>query len=101
MTKLLQVDFEFQGPFGETMSKAMTELADSINHEPGMIWKLWTENTHTGEAGGVYMFQDQASAEDYLAMHSARLQAMGIKEVRGKIFDINTALSAINNGPAS
>lgn len=42
--KLLQVDFEFSGPFGEEMSNALVDLAKSINNEPGMIWKIWTEN---------------------------------------------------------
>ncbi len=40
--KLLQVDFEFSGPFGEEMSNALVDLAKSINNEPGMIWKIWT-----------------------------------------------------------
>ena len=44
MAKLLQVDFEFHGPFGEEMSNALVDLAQSINQEPGMIWKIWTES---------------------------------------------------------
>lgn len=39
MAKLLQVDFEFHGPFGDEMSNALVDLAKSINQEPGMIWK--------------------------------------------------------------
>jgi len=101
MAKLLQVDFEYQGPFGEVMSGALKELAESINHEPGMIWKLWTENEKTQHAGGVYLFQDATTAQAYLEMHSSRLKAMGITEVRGKIFDINETLSVINKGPCS
>ncbi|MEF1281617.1 YdhR family protein, partial [Vibrio fortis] len=31
--KLLQVDFEFNGPFGEEMSNALVDLAKSINNE--------------------------------------------------------------------
>lgn len=33
MKKLLQVDFDFAGPFGEQMSAALKDLAESINHE--------------------------------------------------------------------
>ena len=44
MNKLLQVDFEFQGPFGQELSNALTGLAESINNEPGLIGKIWTEN---------------------------------------------------------
>lgn len=101
MTKLLQVDFAYQGPFGEVMNDALKELAETINQEPGMIWKLWTENEETQEAGGVYLFEDATTAQAYLEMHSSRLKAMGIAEVRGKLFDINETLSVINQGPCS
>ena len=50
--KLLQVDFEFNGPFGEEMSNALVDLAKSINNEPGMIWKIWTENEAEKLGGG-------------------------------------------------
>ncbi len=99
MKKLLQVDFNHAGPFGDAMASALKELAASINEEPGMIWKIWTENTEAGEAGGVYLFESEENAESYLKMHTARLQAMGINEVRGKIFDVNFLLTAINQGP--
>ncbi|MCB5162969.1 monooxygenase [Marinomonas algarum] len=99
MKKLLQVDFDFAGPFGEEMSNALVGLAKSINNEPGFIWKVWTENQAGQVAGGIYLFEDEASAKSYLAMHTARLKEMGVKEVRGQIFDVNTPLSIINNAP--
>lgn len=97
--KLLQVDFDFTGPFGQDMTNALQELAESINQEQGVIWKIWTENEQDKIAGGVYLFEDQQSAEAYLAMHSARLTAMGVTNIRGVIFDINRSLSAINQAP--
>ncbi|UTV29407.1 monooxygenase [Photobacterium atrarenae] len=99
MAKLLQVDFEFHGPFGKDMANALVALAESINREPGMIWKIWTENEKEQLGGGIYLFEDAASAQAYLKMHTARLQQMGVGEVRGQIFDINQPLTAINNGP--
>lgn len=42
--KILQVDFPSSGPFGSEMSEAMEGLAESIANEPGLVWKLWTEN---------------------------------------------------------
>lgn len=101
MKKLLQVDFDFAGPFGEEMADKLRGLAESINNEPGVIWKIWTENPKNQVAGGIYLFEDEASATSYLKMHSARLQEMGVKEVRGQIFDVNTSLTAINKGPVA
>lgn len=99
MAKLLQVDFDFEGPFGEEMSDRLVDLAQSINDEPGMIWKIWTENSHEKRGGGVYLFEDESTAKAYLKMHSERLKAMGVTDVRGMLFDINDSLSAINRAP--
>lgn len=99
MNKLLQVDFDFTGPFGEELSVELAGLAESINHEPGVIWKIWTESEKDKLGGGIYLFENESSAQDYLAMHAARLKEMGIQEVRGQIFDVNVPLSIINDGP--
>ncbi|WP_105189299.1 monooxygenase [Pseudoalteromonas sp. T1lg48] len=99
MAKLLQVDFQYNGPYGQQMTDQLVELAKSINNEPGMIWKIWTESELEQLGGGIYLFVDETSAKNYLEMHSARLQKMGIDEVRGKIFDVNEALTLINKGP--
>ncbi len=97
--KLLQIDFNFAGPFGEEMSQTLVGLAESINHEPGFIWKIWTENQADQVAGGIYLFEDEATAKAYLKMHSARLKELGVKKVRGQIFDVNVPLSTLNKSP--
>ncbi len=97
--KLLQVDFPMEAPFGEEMSEAFRGLAEDIAAEEGLIWKIWTENAETKEAGGVYLFADEANAKRYLAKHTARLEGFGIQNIRGKIFDINTPLSLIDRAP--
>ncbi|MCG9733842.1 monooxygenase [Pseudoalteromonas shioyasakiensis] len=97
--KLLQVDFEYQGAMGDEMSKALVDLAESINQEEGLIWKIWTENESDKLGGGIYLFADEASAKAYLEMHTARLKSMGVANVRGIIFDINLPLTKINQGP--
>lgn len=99
MAILLQVDFPFQGPWGPEMSAAMQGLAESIAREPGLMWKIWTENPETGEAGGIYLFADRASAETYLAMHTERLIGFGVPQVNAKLFEVNESLSAIDRAP--
>lgn len=99
MSYILQVDFPYTGPWGNEMTAAMEELARSINAEPGFVWKFWTANESTAEAGGVYLFEDKASAETYLAMHTARLSDFGISPVNGKIFEVHQDLSKINRAP--
>ncbi|HSH23984.1 MAG TPA: monooxygenase [Massilibacterium sp.] len=98
MSKLLQMDFPTDGPFGEEMSKAYQELAESIEKEPGLIWKIWTENAETKESGGIYLFEDEASLQNYLDMHTKRLQSFGVTNIRVKIFDVNKPLTNITKG---
>ncbi|HBY9527454.1 TPA: monooxygenase [Klebsiella aerogenes] len=97
--KLLQVHFAFSGPFGDEMSTQLAELAQSINQEPGFIWKIWTENRATQEAGGIYLFEDEQSAQAYAKKHAARLRQFCVQEMFYKIFDVNLPLSQINHGP--
>ena len=99
MSYILQVDFPYAGPWGQPMVEAMESLARSIAKEPGLLWKIWTENEATGEAGGIYLFEDVPSAEAYLAMHTERLKSFGVPQVNGKIFAVNQALSQIDRGP--
>lgn len=102
MSVLLQVDFPFDGPFGEeNLSEMQLSLARSIAEEPGLIWKIWTENKQTHEAGGIYMFTDRKAAETYLAMHCRRLEQAGIADIRAKLFAINRPLSIIDKVPPS
>lgn len=93
--KLLVIDFPWSGPWGAEMAGALNGLAADIAAEPGLVWKLWTENTATGRAGGIYLFRDEASREAYFAKHSARLAGFGITALAVQRFDVNAPLSAV------
>jgi hypothetical protein len=97
--KLVQFDFPFQGPFGDDMVAALRGLAETINDEPGFLWKIWTENAPAREAGGVYLFADGESAEAYIRKHTERLGAFGISNINAKTFDVNVELTRVNHGP--
>lgn len=56
MATLLQLHFAFNGPFGDAMVEQLEPLAESINQEPGFLWKVWTESEKNHEAGGIYLF---------------------------------------------
>lgn len=98
MPTLLQIDFPSEGPFGAQMSEAYAELAASISTEPGLLWKIWTENATDQTAGGIYLFSDEASARAYADMHTRRLASFGVTGIRALFFDVNQALTAITRG---
>jgi hypothetical protein len=99
MVKLLQITFPFHGPFGRQMAETMSGLAHAISREPGLVWKIWTENEDAREAGGIYLFEDEQSARAYLEKHAARLMDSGITGMSAKFFDVNIDLSRITRGP--
>ena len=99
MAKLLSIDFPYPEPFENQMADQLSDLAHSISEELGVIWKIWTENKNTKEAGGVYLFKDKETAKAYVEKHTARLKTLGISDIRIKIFDINEELSKITHGP--
>lgn len=99
MATLLQIDFPMQGPWGEEMAEAFSGLAEVIGQAPGLRWKIWTENAAEGLSGGIYLFDDSASADAYLTEHTARLASFGITDIRAVMFDVNEGLTAINRGP--
>lgn len=96
---LLDISFHSQGPWGEQLLDACRELADSIAQQPGLIWKVWTENPDTRRAGGVYLFENMQLAEDYLQMHRERLEAFGVMEMDSRLYQVNEPLSRITHAP--
>jgi hypothetical protein len=96
---LLQIDFPSHGPWGEDLTNMASDLAHHLNKTPGMVWKIWTENSRTGDCGGVYLFIDENSANDFLKEHLPRLESMGIQHVRAKVLDVNEGLSHITRAP--
>lgn len=99
--KLLQMDYLFPGPWGEEMAAEYSDLAHKIADVPGLICKVWTENREAGEAGGIYLFANEASLDRYLAGKIERLQAAGTKGLRAKKFDVNESLTRITRGRLS
>jgi hypothetical protein len=99
--KLLQMDYLFSGPWGDEMSAEYSDLARRITNVPGLICKVWTENREAGEAGGIYLFEDEASLDAYLGGKIERMKAAGIKGLRAKKFEVNEPLTHITKGRLS
>ncbi len=99
--KLLQIDFACRGPFKDDMSLAFEGLAKDIATEPGLLWKIWTENESTQRAGGWYAFDSLLHLENYLAKHTERLTSFGLNDIQYQIFDANIPLSSIDHFPVS
>lgn len=97
--RLLQMDFAYSGPGKEEMNRTLQDLSKSIAEYPGVIWKIWTVNESTHEGGGIYLFEDEASLNSYVQMHTERLKNFGVTTVNAKIFEVPEVLTKITWGP--
>lgn len=96
MAVVVQVNFPMQGPWGAEMAEAFHGLAESINDEPGFLWKVWIEDQQAGRSGGIYLFDTREHAQAYVTMHTERLAGFGITEVSATFSDVNEPLSTLN-----
>ena len=60
--QLLWINFELTG---EVSDEEMTEFAEGIAEFSGLRWKIWPFNEERNEEGGIYLFEDENSAERY------------------------------------
>ena len=63
---MLQLNFNFSVT-KEEYEQAVSPLADKFANVPGLKWKIWILNAEKSEAGGIYMFENQASLDEFLA----------------------------------
>lgn len=97
MTQLLVFEFPSTGPFGAEAEAAYADLATDIAGQDGLIWKAWTEDPQRQVAGGVYLFEDETSAQAYVEKHTARLAGFGITDITATSYQVNEGLSLINH----
>ena len=63
MKKILQINYKYNRTRPE-QEKAALQAAQPIANVKGIIWKVWIVNEAKKTAGGIYLFEDEASAEE-------------------------------------
>jgi hypothetical protein len=64
--QLLQLNFKFGMP-REEYERMMNEMASTFADVQGLVWKVWLMDEENKGAGGIYMFDSEASLNDFLA----------------------------------
>ena len=96
-TRLLQINYKLNGPKAEYEEENLP-YAQPIANLRGLRWKVWIINEAQSEAGGIYLFDDDAAV-------NAFLDGPVIAEMKGdptlsiKVFDVISDLTAITRGP--
>ncbi len=98
--KLLQINFKFNVTKDEYEATA-DALAGEIAKVDGLRWKVWILNEAENEAGGIYLFNDEASLDAFLkGPLAAQVQNHpAIEDMTAKPFDVMPGATAITRGP--
>lgn len=97
--KILQINYKLTGPRA-AYEQENQPYAQPIADLPGLAWKVWIINEAQSEAGGIYLFSDNAAVQAFL-------DGPIIAEMKGdptlsiKSFDVIADLTSITRGPVS
>ena len=98
--KILQINFKFNVPLSD-YEAAAAPLAEPIAAVSGCRWKIWLMNEAKQESGGIYLFDDDASLQNYLAgpIVAGITSHPALSEFSVKQFDVMAHETAITRGP--
>ena len=98
--KIVQINFKITSSVKD-YATMVAPLADPIAKTPGLEWKVWLFNEQNHEAGGVYLFRDDASAKAYLNgdLVAGMKKQPTIKDISAKVFDVEENLTLQTRGP--
>lgn len=97
---ILQINFNLNVPVAEHR-KMVDSIAGAFLNVPGLKWKIWLQNPSAQEAGGIYLFDSQASLDAYLnGPLVARLRGLtAIRNLSIKQFEVMPEATALTHGP--
>ena len=103
MVKVLQINFTIVAKTPE-LFQAFQKLAPRFGlggDVKGLKWKLWLMNESNSTAGGIYLFEDQASVDAYLAGDMVKMlkNSPALSNIEVKVFDVMPELTKISRGP--
>lgn len=98
--RILQINFKFNVTRAE-YEQAASSLAGDFAALAGLRWKIWIMNEAEKEAGGIYMFEDEASVKAFLEgpLAAKVTSHPALSDFSVKQFDVMDDVSKITRGP--
>ena len=97
--KILQINYKLNGPRAE-YERENLPYAQPIADIPGLRWKVWIINETQSEAGGIYLFDDDATVQVFLG-GPIIAEMKGDPTLSIKAFDVMAELTSITRGPVN
>ncbi|MDH4267793.1 MAG: YdhR family protein [Deltaproteobacteria bacterium] len=81
--------------------QVVSSVAGQFAAVAGLRWKIWIINEEEQEAGGIYLFDDEASVKEYLAgpLAAGLTGQPAFSDISMKQFDVMEDQTAITRGP--
>lgn len=97
---ILQVNFRF-GVSREEYEQTAASLAAAFANVPGCRWKIWLMNEAGREAGGIYLFDDEASLDAMLRSEliAGVLSHPALSDFSVKRFEVLSDISRVTRAP--
>jgi hypothetical protein len=98
--QILQINYKLNVSPAE-YRKVCESVVQVIADVPGLVWKVWLLNEQEGEAGGIYLFQDEQSLASYLSSPIiAQVKSLPqLREISTKWFDTIPEVTSVTRGP--
>jgi len=98
--RIMQLNFKFSVS-GSEYEQAVSPLASQFAAVAGLRWKIWMINEAEGEAGGIYLFDDEASVKAFLEgpLAAQVTSHPALSDFSVKQFDVMENVTAITRGP--
>ena len=98
--RIMQLNFKFSVS-GSEYEQAVSPLASQFAAVAGLRWKIWMINETETEAGGIYMFDDEASLTAFLEgpLAAQVTNHPALSDFSVKQFDVMADVTAITRGP--
>ena len=100
--QILQLNFKFNVTTGE-YEELVSAMAESFAKVPGLVWKIWILNETQSEAGGIYLFDSEASLQSFLdGPLAAQVKSHpAISYMSAKQFSVMEDPTGVTRGPVS
>ena len=98
--QILQVNFKFNVP-REQYENTVSPMAQEFAEVPGCVWKVWLINEKESEAGGIYLFSDEASVEQFKGspLVASVLGHPALSDFNIKQFEVSEKVSRVTRAP--
>jgi quinol monooxygenase YgiN len=100
MAQILQINFKFNVS-REQFEEHASSVAQEFAKIPGCHWKVWLMNEQQSEAGGIYLFADEASVEEYKSspLFAAVVGNPALSDFSVKQFEALEQVSEVTRAP--